>query len=146
LLPNTTYYYFIKAKNSSGESDFSSPAASVVSPNTKPTAPTGVKAEVYRSVITVSWNPDPVATSYEVWYRVDRNTLKERAGSSTSNTFSHSVNTIKSIISVVNDDTISRIISPTGSTQQTVYYYVKAKNSAGESDFSLSSAGVTISK
>jgi fibronectin type 3 domain-containing protein len=149
LQPNTTYYYFITARNSAGESDFSSPA-SVVSPNlpavTKPTAPTGVTATLQSSsTVRVTWNPVSGATSYDVYYAFDRSAAKKFVGNVTGTAFSQSVSSIKAVslfydTNNTTDVTISRIVSQVTH----VFYYVKARNSAGESDFSSHPVAVSI--
>jgi len=120
-VPGTTYYYWLKSKNSAGTSGFSS-ADSGYAKLTVPAVPTGVAASdgTYTDRVRVTWTASTGATSYEVW----RNTANNAA-------------------------TASKVSSPPGSpyddmsavSGKTYYYWVKAKNSAGTTGFSSSDSG-----
>jgi titin len=122
LTNGTTYYVWVKAKNSAGTSGFSParsgmPAAATTAPAAPglPTITTGDKQ------ITVSWTAVNSATAYEVWY----------------GTSSDSANARK-----FGDDVTSTNTTITGLTNGTIYYmWVKAKNKAGASGFSPSASG-----
>jgi len=76
LTASTTYYYYIKAKNSAGESGYSSysSASSATTSSSggggggAPSTPTGVTATAQSSTsIRISWNAVPGATSYKIY-------------------------------------------------------------------------------
>jgi|GEM_PF-825464 len=117
-----TYYYWVKAKNTCGTSGFSSSDSGYASPScsTVPSAPGGVSATdgAYNDHIRVTWNSVSVATGYEVW----RNTIKS-SGSASKLGDSNSP------------------FDDYGVTSGTYYYWVKAKNTCGTSDFSSSDSG-----
>ena len=114
LQMNTTYYYFIKARNSAGSSDFSSAASSNTGLSV-PQAPTGVTANTQSSnSILITWNPVSGATAYDVYCETGSSTNRLLIGNPAGSSFTHS-----------------------GLVPNTTYrYYIKAKNSAGFSDFS----------
>ena len=89
-----------------------------------PSAPTGVMAAALSSSsISVSWYSVSGATSYDVYYAIDSSSTKKFAGNTTSTSYTH-----------------------TGLTASTTcYYFIKAKNSAGESEYSLTSSATTQS-
>jgi len=91
---------------------------------TVPSAPTGVSVTAQSSSsISVSWNSVSGATSYDVYFEIGSSTVKNLAGNVTGTSFTH-----------------------TGLTASTTYYYyIKAKNSAGESGFSSFSFATTQS-
>jgi formylglycine-generating enzyme required for sulfatase activity/fibronectin type 3 domain-containing protein len=119
---NNTYYYFIKAFNSAGESDYS--AYRVASTNT-PDAPTNVTtATLSTSSIRVSWDAVSGATSYKV-YRADTETgVKTRIGTGETITETNYVN-----------------VNLTENT--TYWYFIKAVNALGESVYSAGASGST---
>ena len=123
LQANTTYYYFIVAVNSAGDSDYSSFASAT----TKLAAPTGVTATTQTtSSINVSWNPVSGATSYKVYYTTSWDPdMKILAGTVTGTSYIHT-------------GLSSQILATT------YYYYIVAVNSNNESDYSLNSTGVII--
>lgn len=117
LQGNTTYYYYIKAVNSVGQSSYSSYAkATTTSETSKPNAPTGVTASRNpRSdqYVTISWNAVNGATSYKIYYATSAsgtyNAIKTATGTSATQFY-------------YNDETS--------------YWKVSAINSAGESALS----------
>jgi fibronectin type 3 domain-containing protein len=122
---NTTYYYYIKAVNSAGESGYSS-FSSAKTPSssgggdgggttTKPSAPSGVSATAQSSSsIKVTWNTVSGAASYKVYYEKGSDDTKMLADTASGTSYTH-----------------------TGlDANTTYYYYIKAVNSAGESDYS----------
>jgi hypothetical protein len=125
----TTYYYWVKACNSAGCSDFSaSDTGYRAGAVTIPSPPTGVSASdgSYTDKVLVSWAASTGATYYQVF----RNTTNSSAGA-TSLTSSHS--------SSPYDDTSAAVGT-------TYYYWVKACNSGGCSGFSASDSGYRASE
>ena len=122
IVPGQTYYYWIKAKNSKGTSEFSASdfGFAAVLP---PAAPTGVSASDgdYTDTVLVTWLAVPGATGYEVW----RNT----ADSSSNAT---------QIAAAVNGTSYA---DTTVSIGQTYYYWTKARNVSGAGSFSASDSG-----
>jgi len=82
---------------------------------TVPSYPTGVTATAQSSnSISVSWNAVTGATSYKVYYEIGSSTIKNLADTVSGTSYTH-----------------------TGlQASTTYYYYIKAVNSAGESDYS----------
>jgi fibronectin type 3 domain-containing protein len=80
-----------------------------------PSVPTGVSATAQSSSsIRITWNSVSGATSYDVYYEVGSSSTKNFAGNTSSTSYTH-----------------------TGLTASTTYnYYIKAKNSSGESGYS----------
>jgi fibronectin type 3 domain-containing protein len=117
----TTYYYWVKAKNTGGTSGFSSSNSGYrqVSP---PSAPTGVSASdgTYTDRVRVSWNSSSGATAYEVWRHTSNS-----SGSATK----------------IGDPTSSPYDDTTTVAGTTYYYWLKAKNAGGTSGFSSSDSG-----
>jgi fibronectin type 3 domain-containing protein len=129
LQANTTYYYCVKAVNSAGESDYSSSVSAKTSDSrgdetTAPSAPTGVTATAQSaSSISVSWNAVSAAASYKVYYAIGSSTNKTLAGTVTGTSYSH-----------------------TGlEAGMTYWYYIKAVNTAGESNYSSGKSATTSS-
>ena len=119
LQASTTYWYYIKAKNSAGESSYSSSSAyattnsgSVTPTPTVPSAPTGVTARVSSvSSVTVSWSAVSGATEYRIYRSTSESGTYTQVGTSTTTSYLN-----------------------TGLSEHTIYYYkVSARNSAGES-------------
>jgi hypothetical protein len=119
----TAYAYFVKAKNSSGTSNFSlrSNATTPVDVDNTPRAPYYVSATAKQdSTIEVTWREVSNATSYAVYYETDSNSVKQHLGDTAETTYIH-----------------------TDLTSGTTYtYYIKAINSYGDSDFSTKSNSV----
>ncbi len=116
-IPCGIYYYWVKAKNNAGISEFSQYDSGYTIQCPPPPKPTGVSASdgVYTDKIRISWNPSEGSTSYEV-YRADRfGDVKIKVGS-TSGTFFDDYN---------------------ASISKTYYYWVKALKSNSDSDFSI---------
>jgi fibronectin type 3 domain-containing protein len=120
---STTYYYFVKACNSAGCSSFSSSdsgyrAAVVV----KPDAPTGVAATdgTDPGKVRVSWTASTGATYYEVY----RNGSDSSSGSA-----------------LLGSPGASPYDDTTAVEGALYYYFVKACNTAGCSDYSSSDPG-----
>jgi PKD repeat protein len=85
--------------------------------------PTGVSASdgVYTNRIRVTWNSSAGATKYEVW----RNTSDDQGGAS----------------QIVDQVTGTSYDDYGGNTGLPYFYWIKAKNSAGTTDFSLGDSG-----
>ena len=117
--PGTTYYYWVVAANSAGNSDFSSPGAAGVAQaaTAAPAAPTNVQASNdLTDQVTVTWDASANAVSYQVWSSTtdDSSTANQLATGVTNTTYT---------------DT-------TATPGTTYYYWVVAANDAGNSDFS----------
>jgi len=121
-VPMKTYYYYVKASNVYGTSDFSSYDAGYRSDGSPP-IPTNVAASdgVYIDKVEVTWTGSPEATSYTV-YRATSNTrwaTKVPVGTTSNTTY---------------DDI-------TAAVGKTYYYWVKASNSYGASGYSAYDTG-----
>ena len=129
LQSGTTYYYYVTATNSAGESGQSS-AVSAATKVAVPATPTGVSASLTKSSspfeIRVSWNAVAGATSYEVRRRVE-------PGSWQSDTFTISGQTYMYWSNLLLTNTSYK-------------FQVRAKNSAGVSAWSAESKGVVTPK
>jgi hypothetical protein len=121
LTDGTTYYVWLKAKNSGGTTDFSSLASGTLTPG----APgTPVIASGVANQLTVSWTAVTGATAYEVWY-----------------------NTVNSTSSAAQfgGDIGGTNCNLTGLASGTTYYvWVKAKNAAGTSGFSTAASQIVV--
>ena len=115
-----SYTYYVKAKNSNGESSLSlgSLATKPIEVDNKPRAPYYVSATAKQnSTIEVTWREVSNATSYDVYFETDSSSDKQFLANATETSYTH-----------------------TGLNSGTTYtYYIKAKNSYGESDFSTKS-------
>ena len=125
LLPNTKYYYWVKAYNAGGSSGFSA----VVSNSTlfpPPSVPTGLAAvALATNTIALVWNDIPNETSYTLF----RNLIND-PGSAT-NIAGFSMN--------------ESIYTNVGLSTNTKYYYwVKAYNAGGSSGFSAVASDTTL--
>ena len=109
---DTTYYIWVKAINSAGESGESA-REKITTPEAIPTAPVQNELTASGNSITVSWNPVEGATSYTVYY-----------GTSTY---------VSNAQSIIAGDVTSTTINNLA-YKKTYYTWVTATNSAGESD------------
>lgn len=118
-----SYFYWIKANNANGKSEFSEPDTGYIM--IKPPAPTGVRASdgQYWDEIHITWAKTPTASSYEV-YRSDWGGETKTMIGTTSN------------ISFIDTE-----VEPSTHLVKTYIYWVKAVNAAGISDFSDSDSG-----
>jgi uncharacterized protein YjdB len=116
-----TYYIWLKAKNSGGSSD-SGPSASKMPLPPIPATPTIQNLTPADRQLTVQWTSVTNAASYDVYWNDDDSTTGA---------------------SVKNETGLSSVI--TGLTNGTIYYvWLKAKNMAGSSDFSLSANALPL--
>ena len=119
LVLETSYYYFVKAKNFAGESAFSSSDSGFTYASFG--APTGVSATDGEPQITITWNPVSAAVDYGI-YR------------STSDNLSGAVN-----IAVTTD---TEYVDTTAALDTYYYYWLDCSNAQGGlSDFSESDRG-----
>lgn len=117
-----TYYFWIKAKNGTVVSDFSTYAQCRVPQKETLAAPTGVRATaISTDTVQVFWNPAEGASSYRIYY-------------STSNNTAYAQYTTAGGSSVY----VSGLNSGTG-----YYFWVKSVGTSEISDFSLVSYAVT---
>jgi outer membrane protein assembly factor BamB/fibronectin type 3 domain-containing protein len=124
---DTTYYYWVKAKNDAGTSGFSSSDSGYsVTTVVAPSAPAGVAASkgAYTDRVRVSWSAVSNASAYEVW----RSTTSDSASASKLDP----------------DATSSPFDDTTVTVDTTYYYWVKAKIDAGASAFSSSDSGYAV--
>jgi hypothetical protein len=121
--PGLTYYYWVKACNPTDCSEYSPPASGWRA-EPIPAAPTGVTASysTYTDKVRVSWSPSDGATYYEVYRHIS-----DDACNSSPLTEDHPASPY--------DDT-------SADPGTTYYYWVKACNSTGCSDFSASALGL----
>jgi len=121
---NGSYRYRVKATNAIGSSNWTTGTfdCMVLRP---PSPPTGVSASdgTYTGKVQVSWNASSGATSYEIWRSTKKN--------------SRFASRIAEVVSSPYDDTSV----PAGTTY---WYWVKAVNSIGTSDFSGGDSGKTL--
>lgn len=117
---NVTYWYWIKACNQTGCSDFSASDSGFAAYQI-PDAPVSVEASdgTYPDKVDVSWSTVPTATSYNVY----------RASSEQGN---------RGLIASVTSETYS---DETAIVNQTYWYWIKACNSSGCSEYSESDSG-----
>jgi len=121
LTNGTTYYIWVKAKNSAGTSGFSPVAsATPAAPDSSPAAPGKPVVTIGDGKLTVEWEPVSEATSYELWTNTTNNS--ETAAWN-------------------GDLTTTKIIIPGLTNNITYYIWVKAKNDLGTSGFSPVASG-----
>ncbi|MBN2401854.1 MAG: chitobiase/beta-hexosaminidase C-terminal domain-containing protein [Spirochaetes bacterium] len=130
LINGTTYYIWLKAKNSIGISDFGNMAAGIpFNPFIPPNAPLRPSVTALNGNLNVTWAYVHGATSYEVWCNTtDDNTSAELIANDNNN----ADNTC--IINSFNNNTLEK--------RKIYYAWVKAKNTIGDSNFSESNSGV----
>ncbi|MFH0977010.1 MAG: fibronectin type III domain-containing protein [Spirochaetota bacterium] len=125
LTNGTTYYVWLKAKNSAGTSGFGAMASGTPElPLSVPDAPGTPSVIPGDSQLSLSWGAVTGATAYEVWYNTENNsgTSDQHDGDITD--LSHTI---------------------TGLTNGTTYYvWLKAKNSAGTSGFGAMANGAPL--
>ena len=116
--PGATYYYFVKACNTAGCSDFSTSDSGYQGLS----FPTGVTASdgSYTDKVQVSWTASTGATSYQVY----RNTSNASSGATQIGT-----------------PTATSYNDTTATPGTTYYYFVEACSTAGCSNFSSSDSG-----
>ena len=125
-LAGKIYYYYIKATNANGTSNFSasdtgSRSEGTPPPGGTPPPPTNVQASdgTYMDKVQVTWTASPGATSYTVYRATQRWGTKTALGTTSDTTY---------------DDT-------TALAGKIYYYYIKATNAYGTSDFSVYDTG-----
>ncbi|MFA7407812.1 MAG: hypothetical protein WCY93_08375 [Anaerolineaceae bacterium] len=122
--PGTSYYYWVKACNTVGCSDYSivDTGYRAVSMTT-PAPPSGVAASfgTYTNKVRVSWNPSDGAAYYQVF----RNTSNTHTGE----------------IVLVSNHPASPFDDTTATPGTSYYYWVKACNAVGCSNYSSSAIG-----
>lgn len=119
------YWYWIKACNNAGCSDFSLPDSGYLQVPT-PMAPQSLTATdgVYTDKVKLTWAPVNIATSYEIFKASSQTAQKQSIGISDNANF---------------DDF-------TGEQNIMFWYWVKACNDSGCSDFSVSDSGYRSAK
>ncbi|NLE67746.1 MAG: PQQ-binding-like beta-propeller repeat protein [Lentisphaerae bacterium] len=120
----TTYYYWLKATNSYGESGFSASNTGWKAAGAAPVAPAGLIASkgAYASKVVLTWSPVDSAEAYSVW----RSTGGDSAGA------------------VYLGNASGPSHADSNVTAEILYcYWVKATNSYGESAFSAGAWGWT---
>ncbi len=122
--PGLTYYYWVKASNSFGTSNFSAYDTGSRS-SQAPMPPANVQASdaTYTDKVQVTWTASPTATSYRVYRSIYPHTYYAASLGTTPGT--------------VYDDT-------TATPGVTYYYWVKASSSFGTSNFSAYDAGSRV--
>ena len=124
LANGTTYYIWLKAKNTAGKSGFGTMASGIPTAlKVAPAAPGAATVTPADNQLKLSWNAVEGATAYEVWYSEtdDPATAKQNGGD---------ISETRSLI--------------TGLANVTTYYvWLKAKNTAGKSGFGAIASGIT---
>jgi probable HAF family extracellular repeat protein len=121
-VPMSTYFYYVRASNVYGSSDFSSYDAGYCSDGTPP-VPTNVQAcdGTYLDKVEVTWDASAMATSYTVYRAAS---LSRRASKTNLGTASE-----------------THFNDTTAIPMKTYYYYVKASNTYGMSGYSAYDSG-----
>jgi len=128
LLPNTTYWYHVRAFNVNGNSDYSNQAGATTLP-LPPTAPSGLTAApLSGSVISLSWTDN---TNDETGFAVER---APDAGGSPGTWIQ---------IATVNSN-VTTYISGGLMTNTTYWYRVRASNTGGYSPYSNQANATTF--
>jgi hypothetical protein len=124
----TTYYYWIKAKDNCGTSDFSLPDYGFTPDCIIPSPPSGVSASKgnYTDRIHITWSSVSGATGYEVW----RNTINNSSSATKKYACTNYVSSFYDYNVELN---------------VTYYYWIKATNICGASNFSLPDYGYLYS-
>ena len=126
LSNGTTYYVWIKAKNSVGTSGFSPTASGTPSSfSVVPQAPAAPAVTIGNGQITVSWTAVEGATAYEIWFGTSNSSASAAKNGDDEST------------------SLSRTISGL-SNGTTYYFWIKAKNNVGTSGFSPVASGKPI--
>jgi cellulose 1,4-beta-cellobiosidase len=121
-VPKTTYYYYVKASNAYGTSDYSSYDVGYRSDGS-PAAPTNVSASdgIYMDKVEVTWSASSGATSYTV-YRATSPTRWAR----------------KAVLGTTSGTSFN---DTTAVPKTSYYYYVTTSNAYGTSNFSSYDTG-----
>lgn len=124
---DTAQYYWIKSRNASGVSAFSSPALGMrLSATTGLNAPNDVNASdgTYTNKVLVAWNSVSGATAYDVWRACSNSTaIASQVGTTETTSYE------------------DRTVLP----NVRCYYWVKARNASGVSGFSAADVGYSAS-
>jgi hypothetical protein len=122
--PGQTNFYWVKARNGGNVSGFSGVAAGYRGVNAYLPAPAAVSASdgVYTDKVAVAWSAVAAASEYEVW----------RAPTNHS-----SLATRFAVLVATQYDDVAAAQSPGVS----FYYWIKARNTAATSDFSIAASG-----
>ncbi|MCG3126217.1 MAG: hypothetical protein CHACPFDD_01047 [Phycisphaerae bacterium] len=122
--PGTTYYYWVRATNGCGSSALSTANSGYRAK--LPAPPTNVKASdgLYYK-IRVTWNASAGATGYSIWRSMVNN---------------------PATATQIGTDTASPYDDTTMLPFVTYYYWVKATNACGASDFSNGDSGISLSE
>jgi len=114
---NINYYFWIRAVNTAGKSEYSPlESGTPTIPTVVPIIPARPTLTARNREIAVSWQPVDNASSYEVWYGQSNNSKQAEKYA---------------------DDTTNTNVVITGLTNETTYHvWIKAKNIVGTSNFS----------
>ena len=119
----TTYWYWVKAKNSGGTSGFSNGNAGHAAVPQPPPAPENTFGSInLTDRIEVFWTSVPEATSYELWRRPD-------------------INNSTGAVRIQSNLTGTNYTDTSAQVGRWYYYFTKAKNAEGTSGFSPNPIG-----